>query len=422
MVVEPRRKAWKWYTAVPAVLLSLPLFWWARIEDRWTLQVEMVDGAGKPVPGVQVEKAFRLGPEDDDRYAYSDQEGMVVFHFKDAGSATMQLFSELPEGERAAREHNQWWDLTVTPYVGEDEHYKIWYKWQRYAGTSQLNGFFVEKVPRTRVFRLVVQLRPTGSMEPLLLREKIRAGLVARRHAEHFDHDYTALCMNLESVEFLPLLLETYRENEKSRPSVIQGIKLVAETLKDVDRGCRGLAKTIQSDPAHPISPAMAYRVDQMCRWAGVPYETGQDPLVALQAAELAIAARARPLVDFCLSDPEGTHPPLYLLDDLGPLARPAIPAVVQRALASNPRSSREASQCGSCLGKIGVTDQDLAPLLAADNPWLVMMAGEVICEADLHSAIAATAVQRLEALKPRLTDQSDRDSADRLVARLRER
>ena len=347
MVVVPRRKAWKWYTAVPAILLSLPLFWWAWTEDRWTLQVQMVDETGKPIPGLGVKPLFPYGPRTPDRetnlrdeYVFGDHEGQVEFHFDVNRSAGMDIFPKSFDENRAPLNKRQAWSLDITRRAA-DEPITIWYKRYRRTGSRSMEELFVDQVPNGRVVRVVVQFPPLDSMEPSTLRERVRAAFEALRHADQDGgRDYNLLCKTLEAVEFLPLLVDTYHQNEKLRSDVLDGLRIVAETLKDVYQGCQGLVKAIASDPSETLSPENAYRVDQMCRWAGVPYSSGQDPVAALEAAQAVMVARARPLRDIGLAR-GGTTRHVSPDGELGAVGPPGRPRGHPEAAGRQPQEQR---------------------------------------------------------------------------------
>ena len=106
-------------------------------------------------------------------------------------------------------------------------------------------------------------------------------------------------------------------------------------------------------------------------------------------------------------------------MENLGPLARPVVPEVIRRLLADNPKSSGDVYTGKRLLSEIGMTEADLAPLLASENPWVVVLAAKVIEDAKMNGAIATTALERLRAVSPRITGQNESASVRELESQL---
>jgi hypothetical protein len=290
------------------------------------------------------------------------------------------------------------------------------HRWNRFVGVG--GEAFTEVVPRSRSIRFLLPLPDRGSLDPAPLRERIHAAFAAFRKDPAPAISYAYLCRNVEAIEMIPTLIETYRKKEPGCDGVVDGLGQIAAILSGLDRACRYTLQYKQKESSYR-NAELENRVRQLCIWANVPEEARTDVPRALAQVREKIDADARLLVDFAMDESSRNfsvwHAPAELGTGLG--AR-QLSRIID-SLARTPPTTLGGVSCWKYpLWRLGVHFDDLMPLFTSEDPMLVLLACNATPDEELKGAIAAKVLARLKEIRPKMSDVGAQRRGDELIQR----
>jgi hypothetical protein len=236
---------------------------------------------------------------------------------------------------------------------------------------------------------------------------------------------YAYLCRNVEAIEFVPRLLEAYRNKEPGSEGVVDGLAQIAEILAQLDRGCREVQRRVEHEPYYPRK-MLQNQIVQFCVWAGVPEERRADVPRALTEVREKIASEAIRLVDFALEQLPHDPGVLKVPSELRLLAKPHLPRFIAALIARPPSDMQAAARLSHPLWMMGAHFEDLQPLLDSDNPLLVItgcdVAWDATPDAALENGVGVQLLTRLLATRSQITEPQAAQRADNMMQNLRMR
>lgn len=357
------RGRWDPRASVPAIIISIASLAYCYWGNESRVEVRLTDIQGRQIPGVSI--AFNSGPR-------NPGSSTLKFRLRRQQSLEVQIIP-VSDSPSEADESPASSTLRFSTVHGDSSKLRIRYTFSRRIGfRHSLAEDFTEIVPFRRELKIPLVLPPRGSLDPDLLRSKIRSAFHAiNREPGHWDLSYGDVCWNLEAIEFLPELIDLSNGSRAQQFSVMEGLKAIAGTLTDVDEGCRELRADIvgRTHPPHECHE----KVRQLCVWAEIP-EDGLSDSQALDQVQARIAAHARMLVDFCLQDPQDSasifRPP-GILQELGELNRPHLSDFVQGLLAKPPADMQSALSWSSVFHRMRARKSELKELIESPDPLL---------------------------------------------------
>jgi len=351
------------------------------------------------------------------RRGATDTHGRFSFRLQKNQSAQLQLQPRTHNGQ--IYDAPTFWNLDIDEQRAAHGQLKIRHSWQRPVGGTVLNESFTEIIPRASRIRLPLILPPHESLEAGPLREKIHNTLVAFQHSTPQGIDHSYFCRNVESIEFIPLLIETYRKNEKGRESVIAGLKQIASILSELETGAREVQRCARSELHYPRG-RLIYEVTQLCKWAHTSYEPKSDAVDALRHVQDKIDTYARMLIEFVLEQVSSDDRVLEIISELAQLGHSAIPNLIDQLALNPPNETHGMYHWSHALWSTGAHFSDLDKLIYSQNPVLVVLACEAIPNRELAGSRAITILERLKAVRPQIIDIVIQQRADMFINRLR--
>lgn len=375
---RPKREAWKLATALPAAALCVGVSvlvyspQGSLLAGRVTrLHFIVSDVEGKPLPGVAVKVVvYEEGVGAGGSGQTTGTEGQFMVQLRAAQSARIELRHPFPPSNVLSAMPT-FWDLNVQMPRNGEHKVVIRHSWQRSLGGHTFNEAFSERVPEANNLDLRVVLPTHSGLGGRLLKEKLHAAMV---------NDYG--CRSIEAADYLPWLIETYRNNPVSRPGVIQGISQVAAILSELDTACGHL----EDVAAHPrqhnknyLDGEFSYEVASLTTWAGV---NGPDSEPALARARAVIADRAKILAEFVIAEAPSNETLVGAYGELGRLGLPFLPAFFAMLREHPPQKEHTCQTWGHSLWMV-VAHEDklekLRPLFTSRDPGCVLIACEAM-------------------------------------------
>jgi len=314
---------------------------------NWQTQAKIelrITGAdGKPLSKV------RCGSND----TLSDPEGIMRFKVRKGQLSTRSLDS----GSSVVT--LRFIPLRQTPGMMEVEQ-----SWTRPLADGTLVESYAEQVPTEGLVRITIAMTPSGSLDPSARLPYIRAAKDKILSRADPTVDLGNVCRNLESIELIPELVETYRKSPGARPSIRRGLLEIARRLTELNEACGGGKGT-----------AAAFRTTEyaglveLCKWAGV--SQGPSPEDSLARVRGAIARKADPVLELILEMLPGDKDLFTLLGRFKDLANPLAPRLVTKLLETPPADRNEANVWSDAFSSIRATKSQVGPLLQADNELL---------------------------------------------------
>ncbi len=386
---RPKREAWKLATALPAAALCVGLSvlvcspQGSLLAGRITrLHFIVSDVEGKPLPGVAVKVVvYEEGVGAGGGGQTTGTDGQFMVQLRESQSARIELRHPFPPSNVLSAMPT-FWDLNVQmPRQGEHD-VVIRHSWQRSLGGHTFNEAFSERVPEANNLDLRVVLPTHSGLGGRLLREKVHAALASIQDPARQQMGYDYVCRNLEAVEYLPWLIETYRNNPGSRPSLARGLGQVAGLLSELDTACGHLEEVAAHPRQHNkdyLDGEFAYEVAQLTAWAGVNVP---DHELALARARAVIADRAKILAEFLMAEAPSNETVVGAYGELGRLGLPYLPAFFALLREHPPQKERTCQTWGHSLWMVVAREdklEKLRPLFDSRDPACTLIACEAM-------------------------------------------
>lgn len=417
---RPLRNAWRFSTAIAAVILYLASFFLSDREEGTHFSIEVSDLSGKHLAQTRAElKVYEDGLEMEHRILTSNNAGRLTIQLKHNQQIELQ-FQPMPVPPIPLYRTPTFWNLNIEPSRDLPDQLVIRHSWQRPVGGVVLNEGFTEIVRAEHNIHIPLVLPPHESLEAGPRRDKIHALLVAFQKSIPKGLSHSSVCRNVESIEFIPLIIETYRQNEPERDSAVDGLAGVAGVLSELDKGCNEVMRRVRFEPYYP-KDMLSYQVTQLCTWAKVPPEQQMDQINALGKVQEKIAAHAQQLVDFVFERLPSDAKVIKILSELRRLGHSSLQRLIVIVHGNPPKDIRSVYQWSHPLWMIGAHFSDLESIYASHNPLLVMLAFEATPNNEVKGPIAAKALERLEAVFPQM-DEGIRPRAEMHIKMLKAR
>lgn len=422
---RPRKEAWRPSTVIPTVMLCLALILVNDYRNTTRVEIQLFDAKGNPLPNVRVQYSLSEGGI---RLPYkvllSDARGKFDFSLRrnqEVGLGIMPRQRSSDDIETSPT----FWNLGIEQLKSAPSQLALRHSWQRSVANQTLNEGFIEIMPRSREIRFPLTLPDHASLDPTPRRERIRAAFASFRQSHPQSLSYAYVCGSVEAIEFVPAMLEAYRNKEPGSEGVVDGLAQIAEILVQLDGGCQEVQRRLGHQPDYPRE-MLQNQIAQFCTWAGVPEENRADRLHALAQVREKIASHAGILVDFALEQLPQDRGVLKVLSELQQLAKPHLPRIIAALLNHPPADMQAASNLSHPLSMMGAHIEDLEALLDSDNPLLVIIGCQVARDATSDSALehdtAARLLARLEATRPQITGSFAGRCSDNLLQNLQTR
>ena len=375
---RPRKSAWgRAFICMPAIILSfMALALWIR-HDETNVQFQLSDVAGMPLSGVPVQIShYQGGIGTDAKLCFSDSTGSFNFKFGRNETAEFDI-KPISKPSQKTSSAPTYWTVNIGPLEGSPNKLKVRHSWQRPVGSDGvLDESFIEIIPFEREIRLPLTLPPHESLDPGPRRNRIRAAFATFQHDTPQGLDYSYVCRNVESIEFIPELIDTYRNKEQQRGSVIEGLCSIAETLSDLNTACGGIQRHWEISRS-PRRQSFRDEIAQLCIWAGISYDARSDDEELIEQVKTVIAAHAKLLIDFSLEEMHQDKKTLKLLSELRRLARPTLPGLVRGLIEKPPENMQSALSWSDIFYLMGANESELVSLRMSGNPLLEAAAGD---------------------------------------------
>lgn len=426
---RPSKEAWRLSTALPAALLCAGLVilvytpQGSVLAGRMTVvRLKLTDINEKPLAGATVRLvSYEYGVAAGGGTYVSDADGFVSLRLRHDQSAEVEIQSQLPSSGILSDMPGSW-HMNFTWSKDSPDEITIYHSWARWIGEKSLNEGLTEIVQASSHVDLPINLPPRSGLVAPRLRDKVRLDLLAIRSSKPTEIGFEYACRNVEAIEFIPWLIETYRNDPAVHSSVVEGLSQTASILAQLDAACRKL----QSRAANPllqnpnyVDREFAYEVAQFSAWAGVG---DSNRITGLTKARDKITDQARLLMDFSLAELRSNDAVLKILEELRQLAKPMIPSLVKELLLNPPDNLRSAQRYGLPMKLMGAKITDLQPLIDSVNPNLAILVCEALPNEDLEGKVAETVLAGLENARPIITDDGTRNRADMFIRILRAR
>lgn len=420
-ICRPRKEARRFSTAIPACAIYLALVLLSDRQNATTIEIQLFNAAGKPIPGVRVQ--YRLsegGVGMQAKLLSSDADGKFSLALRQGQNIGLEIMPS-PSSPQDLDTSPTFWNLELSPLENSPEQLAVRHHWQRSVANQTLNEGFTEVISRSPQINLSLTLPDHASLDPGPRRERIRAAFVAFRKNHPPGLSYAYLCRNVEAIEFIPQLIEAYRNKEAGSEGVVDGLAQIAEILSELERGCREVQRRVKSEPHYPRQ-MLQNQITQFCIWAGIPEDSRADVPQALERVQEKIAAHAKELSDFVFGQMQSDPGVIKVLSELRRSGHSLVPRFVEAVRANPPKEMRTVYQWSHSLWMIGSHFSDLGLLYASDDPLVVMVAFEATPNDEMEGSIAAKALERFEAVYPNITETQIRQRADMHMQMLRAR
>ncbi len=422
---RPRKEAWRLSAIIPAIVLWLGA---ALLIDDWNstrVEVRLSDTRGNILSGVGIqEHLHENGLKMSVQSLNSDAQGKFSFRLHPNQSVALEI-QPMSDPPGDLQRKPTFWNLSFREQEGHPDKLVVRNHWQRSIGGQVLNEGFSEVIPNTPKISMELVLPDHGALDPTPRQKRIRDAFDAFVKDRPPGLDYPSMCRNVEAIEFIPDLLAAYRSKPEDRMGIVEGLSQIAGILSQLDLACRSVPRNIpRAGTKKPptLSESLQYQITQFCTWAKVPLEGSPDPGLAMEKVKAKIDAIATQLTEFALAEMSDDSRSLNVLSELRQLGKPAIPQLVDAIRRHPPKNRQEAYSQHHTLWMIGAKFSDLTPLYASDDPSLVMTAFEATPNEELEGPIAAEALARLEAVYPRIPEESQKKRAEMHMNMLRAR
>jgi hypothetical protein len=428
---RPRRETWRLSTLVPATLICIGLVVLVYTPQGSVLagkmavvRLKLTDVKGQPLRGVGVrlvsyERGLGIGGARN----VTDSDGGYTLKLRQGQSARLELHHPFPPSGQLS-DMPTYWNIGLQLSNGSADTLEVSHSWQRSVGGKTLNEAFRESIPAANPTEISVVLPPHSGLVAPPLREKIHAALLARQSAKPPHGSYEYACRNVEAIEFIPWLIEVYRRDEGSRPSLIEGLSQTASLLAELDRAC-GALQEVAANPRRQnqnyIDGEFSYETAQMIAWAGV---SDQNQIPGLAKARQKIAAHARLLWKFVAEERVHNGGVMKIYGELDQLGRSGLTSIIADLRDHPPATVSEAQQWGPALWRTvprAARLESFKPLFESDNALLVILACEAMGN-QLEADAGPMALKRLEELRPSISNPDTLSRVDMYRGMLRPR
>jgi hypothetical protein len=420
---RPRKEAWRLSTVIPAVILWLGAVQLVNVANSTRFELQLRDTRSNILSGVRIqEHLHENGLKMQVRTVRSDSQGKYSLRFHPSQSVALEI-QPMTDPPGDLQRKPTFWNLSIRELKGHSDKLVIQHSWQRSIGSQVLNEGFSEVIPNTSQISMALVLPDHGALDPEPRQTRIRQafhGFVKNRPTEL---EYASVCRNVEAIEFISELVEIYHSKPEDRRDVVEALSQISSILSELDLACRSVRARIPKNPARnqiPISES--YSIIQFYNWARIPLEERADQGLAMEKVKAKIDAIATELTGFALAGMSDDSRSLKILAELRQLGRVAVSRLVDAIPKNPPKNRQEAYAQHHTLWMIGARAKDLAPLYASDDPWLVMTAFEAAPNEELEGKVAAQALERLEAVYPRIPEDSQKKRAEMHMNMLRAR
>src|SRR5581483_5408165 len=295
---RPRKEAWRLSTTIPAVALLVAISMVSDRQNATHIEIQLFDTGGKPLPNVRVQYSLSeggLGMQA--KLLSSDADGKFRLALRQGQYFGFEIMPS-PRSPQDLDTSPTFWNLGIGQLENSPEQLAVRHSWQRSVANQTLNEGFTEVISRSRHIHLPLTLPPHASLDPAPRRERIRAAFTAFQQFHPPSLTYAYLCRNVESIEFIPSLIEIYRNKGVGYEGVVDGLAQIAEILEELERGCREVQRRVKSEPYYPRQ-MLQNQIAQFCIWAGIPDDARADVPQALEQVQERIYAHAQELSNF---------------------------------------------------------------------------------------------------------------------------
>lgn len=420
---RPRKNAWRLATVIPAIILWLGAALLIDFGSSTRVVVQLHDARGNILRGVSIqEHLHENGLKMQVRSLKSNSRGEFSFRFHPGQNVALKI-QPMSDPPRGLQRKPTFWNLSIRELKGHPDKLVLRHSWQRSIGSQVLNEGFSEVIPNAPKISMELVLPDRGALDPEPRRTRIRQAFHAFLKGRPPELDYSSMCRNVEAIELIPELVEIYHSKPEDRTGVVEALSQISSILSQLDLACRSVRGQIPKDSARKQEPpSESYPLTQFCNWAEVPQEERTDPGVAMERVKAKIDAIAIRLTEFAFAGMSDGSQSLDVLSELRQLGRPAIPRLVDAIPSHPPENPQETSSQHQTLRMLGAKFADLDPLYASDEPWLVMTAFEATPNEELEGEVAAQALERLEAVYPRIPEDGQKKRTEMRMNMLRAR
>jgi hypothetical protein len=368
---RPREISRKGSTLVVALLISFAAIALWRWKNEANVEFRLSDATGATLSGVRVQfSLYEGGLGKGAEHIFSDSTGKFSFKLPRNESAELEIMpvsNSLPDIGSSPT----FWNVNIGPLKNSRDKLEVRHSWQRPVGHDEvLNESFTEIIPFDREILIPLTLPPHGSLDPGPRRERIRAAFAAFQDVTPEGLDLSYVCRNLESIEFIPELIDNYRNKNEQRGSSIKGLSSITENLSILSKSCLKLQERLG---AKPSPPRELYRdkITQLCVWAEIPYSSASNDMQMLERVQEKIAIHAKLLIDFALQEMPNDYGVVKILSELRQLARPILPELVTHLLNHPPTDMQSALSWSHVFFMLSARESELKSLRDSGNPLL---------------------------------------------------
>jgi hypothetical protein len=320
---RPRKEAWRFSTAIPAGVLYLAIVVWTDRQNTSKIELQLTNAAGERLPGVCVQYTLSEGGVGmQARLLSSDSDGRVNIALRQGQNIGLQIMPSAASPQDLGTSPT-FWNLELRPADNRPNQLVIRHQWQRSIANRTLNEGFSEVITRSPHLKLALTLPNHASLDPAPRRERIRAAFASFRQNQFPGLSYAYICRNVEAIEFIPQLIEIYRNKEAGSEGVVDALEQIAEILFELEEGCREVQRRVEREPHYPRQ-MLQNQIEQFCQWAGLAPQPSDVP-GALQKVQEKIAAHANELADFVFAEVSTDPGVTKILCELRRLGRPSL-------------------------------------------------------------------------------------------------
>lgn len=410
--IRPRRKTWHLATAVAAVILCLSLTLLMNRQDGLTITIQLLDEDSKPLPEITaLSKAIEQGMTAGRESNVSDAEGRISLRLRKGQRGEIEFRAKFPDSNSLSQMPG-WKTVLIEPDPSANR-LVLGQFWQRSIGGAVFNEGLTEIASIvSNHAEFTILLPKKASLGVPALEERVRASLAAGLSAE-------TVCRNTESLACMPLLIESYR-GAGSATSPLKGLSQVAGILADLASASKRMREIAYNPLSHNrdyIDGQFAFEMTQLGAWAGAA--PGASNADILTQADAKISEHIRLLIGFIASEQKNNDAVALILRELNDAARPFVSEVVNALIENPPKTGRGAQSWGHGLFPSSIQGrriENVRRLFESDTPALVLVACDAMGN-QLESEGGAYALERLRAMKPRMTDPDMRGRADMFIS-----
>jgi len=346
---RPRKETWRLSTTIPVVVTLAAVSVMSDRHNATYIEIQLFDARGKILPETPVRYHLSEGGLSiQSKFLSSDADGKISFALRTGQNIGLEIMPR-PRSPQDIDTSPTFWNLGLEDLQNSPEQIVVRHTWQRSVANQTLNEGFMEVISRRQQIHLSLTLPDHASLDPKPRREKIRAIFDGLRRQQTPRFSYAYLCRNVEAIEFVPQLIEIYRDKEAGGEGVVEGLAQIAEILAQLEKGCREVQRRVKNEPYYSREK-LQNEVAQFCIWAGIPEDARADVPAALKLVQDKIIAHAAELSDFVFGQLPTDPGVIKVLSELGRLGHASLPRLIETVKVNPPKEMRAVYQWSHCL------------------------------------------------------------------------